>query len=438
MNRLFLFLLFFLTTLNYSFSQSSLTQQKVFTQDIDNFWIAYDSIQQTSNYSKRLDFINRLYINKGTKGLKAFMKVQNYNDTVYVKLIDEFPKFWSSIRLNTFSVKNKAKELNIAIKNLKKIYPELKEAQIYFLIGDLSAGGQTTDNMVLIGTEIATGDSRTDVSEFKNNWLKSVFANKPTDNTVSLNLHEYIHTQQKKINTTLLLKQAIAEGSADFIAQLVLRTPLRSNYSSYGDQHFDNLKKKFKEEMFSSSFADWLYNGSQKGESADLGYYMGYKICESYYNNAKNKSQAIKEIIELNYSDEIAVENFLMKSKFFKKKKDIKKLIKAHNEKFPHIVKIEPFKNGAKNVSSELKEIKITFSKEMITGNYSIDYSKRGIDFWPIKDIKGFENNDKTIVISVDLKPNKEYEFIITNESFKSKDGYPLKEEEYPVKFKTK
>lgn len=115
-----------------------------------------------------------------------------------------------------------------------------------------------------------------------------------------------------------------------------------------------------------------------------------------------------------------------------------KKLLKLYEKKRPHIIKIEPFQNGAKNVNPELKEIRITFSKEMIPGNYSINYSKRGVGFWPIKGIKGFENNDKTIVLSVDLKPNKEYEFIITNNSFKSKDGYPLKENEYPVKFKTK
>ena len=162
-------------------------------------------------------------MDKGTKGLKAFMKVENYNDTVYIKLINEFPKFWSSIRPNTFSVKNKADELNIAITKLKKIYPELKEAQIYFLIGNLSAGGHTFDNMVLIGTEIATGDSGKDVSEFKDNWLKSVFANKSTDNIVFLNLHEYVHTQQKPTAHRQILSQAIKEGSCDFIAQTCFR-----------------------------------------------------------------------------------------------------------------------------------------------------------------------------------------------------------------------
>ncbi len=416
----------------------SQTSNKVFTSDIDNFWVAYDSIQKTTDYSKKLDFINILYINKGTNGLKAFMKAENYNDTLYIKLINEQPKFWTSIRSNTLSVKNKANELNSGISNLKKLYPELKDAGIYFTIGGLLAGGTTAGNMVLIGTEIASGNPATDVSEFKDDWLKNVFANKSTDNIVYLNIHEYVHTQQKNINTKLLLKQAIVEGSADFIAKLVLGIPLTTNHISYGDLHFDKLKKKFKEEMFSSSFADWLYNGSKKGESADLGYYMGYKICESYYNNAKNKSQAIKEIIELNYSDEIAVENFLMKSKFFKEKKDIKKLIKAHNEKFPHIVKIEPFKNGAENVSSALKEIRITFSKEMEPGNVSIDFSKKGSDFWPIKSVRELENNDKTLVLVVDLKPNKEYELIISNRWFKSKDGYPLIENEYPINFKTK
>lgn len=411
---------------------------KIFTSDIDNFWIAYDSIQKTKDYSKKLNFINQLYIEKGTKGLKAFMKLENYNDTLYMKLIDEYPKFWASIRPNTFSIKNKAYELNIAITNFKKIYPELKDAQIYFIIGDLTAGGTPIDNMVLIGTEIVTGNPTIDVSEFKNDWLKNIFANPSVDNIVSLNIHEYVHTQQRTSNSRQLLSQVIKEGSCDFITELVLGTPLQREYISYGDLHFDNLKKKFKEEMFSMYFANWLYNGEQKGDSADLGYYVGYKICKSYYNNAKNKSQAIKDIIELNYSDEKAVENFLIKSKFFKEKINKKKLIKAFDKRFPYIVKMAPFKNGAENVSSELKEIRITFSKEMVPGNYSIDFSKKGSDFFPIKGVKDFENNDKTIVLSVDLKPHKEYEFIISNRRFKSKDGYFLKEGEYLVKFRTK
>jgi hypothetical protein len=41
-------------------------QQKVFTQDIDNFWVAFDSIQTTKDSIKQINFIQASYIDKGT------------------------------------------------------------------------------------------------------------------------------------------------------------------------------------------------------------------------------------------------------------------------------------------------------------------------------------------------------------------------------------
>jgi len=124
---------------------------KIYTSDIDNFWVAYDSIQHVEDFSDKLELINRLYISKGTKGLHAFMKARDYNDTLYVKLIESNPKFWNSIRSNTLSVKDKAGELNEAVEKLKQIYPDLKDAEMYFTIGGLRSGGTVTDNMVLVG-----------------------------------------------------------------------------------------------------------------------------------------------------------------------------------------------------------------------------------------------------------------------------------------------
>ena len=64
MKRAFLtfFLLFIL-----SFTPKAQKDQKVFTADIDNFWIAYDSIQSTKDSLKQIEFIQTLYIDKGTK-----------------------------------------------------------------------------------------------------------------------------------------------------------------------------------------------------------------------------------------------------------------------------------------------------------------------------------------------------------------------------------
>lgn len=297
------------------FSQSN----KIFISDIDNFWVAYDSIQKTDDYSKKLKLVNQFYIDKGTKGLKAFMNARDYNDTLYVKLIDKYPKFWNSIRSNTLTVKSKLTGLSKAVENLRNLYPEIKEAEMYFTIGALRSGGTVTDNMVLVGTEIATGNSNVDLTEFKDGWLKNVFAKQTLDNIVYLNIHEYIHTQQNG-NGNRVLNQSIKEGSCDFIAELAIKKPIQTQYLSYGRAHSRDIKESFRKEMFSDNFSNWLYNGGSKGEKADLGYYIGYEICKSYYDISKDKSQAIKDIIELNYDNDKAVENFLDKSKFFKSK----------------------------------------------------------------------------------------------------------------------
>ncbi|MHA3043920.1 Ig-like domain-containing protein [Riemerella anatipestifer] len=416
------------------FSQNS---SKIFVSDIDRFWVAYDSIRSTNDYQKKLDFINEIYIKKGTKGLHAFMKARDYNDTLYVKLIDEYPKFWASIKPNTLEIKNKIAQLNSAVENLKKLYPKLKNAEMYFAIGGLRSGGTIMDNMVLVGAEIATGNSAIDTSEFKDNWLKNIFAKQSLDNIVYINIHEYIHTQQNGYGKNVLSK-SIAEGACDFISELVLENPVQTQYMAYGKLNEKEIKKQFKKEMFSENIANWLYNGSQKGEQADLGYYIGYEICKSYYNNLADKSRAIEDIIEINYSNDFAVEDFLFKSKFFKGKINKGKIIKEYRKNQPYIVKVEPFENKTENVNSNLKELKITFSKEMNTKKISIRYSEKGKDYFPITKVKGYENNDKTLVLILDLKPSKEYEFIITNDSFVSKDGYALIEEKYLVKFKTK
>lgn len=415
-----------------AFSQKS---ANIFTSDIDNFWVAYDSIQKANDHSKKLDLIKRLYTDKATKGLKAFMKARNYNDSVYVKIIDKYPKFWNSVRPNTLTIKTKTNELEASVARLKELYPELKDAEMYFTIGGLNSGGTVRENMVLVGAELATGLPSTDVSEFNDEWLKGVFANQSLDNIVSLNIHEYIHTQQIG-DRRRVLSQSIKEGACDLIAELVMNKPLERKYLSYGTAHAAEVKNLFKKEMFTGNFTNWLYNGRQKGEGADLGYYVGYMISKMYYHNAKDKKQAIKDIIELNYDNDKAVESFLSKSKFFSEKIDKQKLINEYDKNLPYIVKIEP-ENGSVNVSADTKEIRITFSKEMTPKSYSFNLSDKGKEYFPFTKVVGMENDNKTLVLQADLKPNKEYEFVVTNKSFISKDGYPLKDESLLIKFKT-
>jgi uncharacterized protein YjaZ len=65
---------------------------------------------------------------------------------------------------------------------------------------------------------------------------------------------------------------------------------------------------------------DWMYSPAKKGRPSDLGYYMGYKIVQSYYRNSKNKTKMIGEI--LNIKD---FNDFLKASKYAEKLRDFEK-----------------------------------------------------------------------------------------------------------------
>jgi len=418
-----------------SFISNGQDSKKVFTADIDNFWIAYDSIQTTKDSLKQIEFIKKLYIDKGTKGLKAFMALRDYNAELWVKLIRIYPKFWKSIRPNTFTVKSFAPDIETSIKKFKELYPDLKEANMYFTIGGLRSGGTTMNDMVLVGTEIATGNATTDVSEFPTKWLEGVFKTQQADNLVALNIHEYVHTQQKG-NAKTVLGQSITEGACDFITELVINKLLQKNYIVYGREHDAELKEQFKFEMFTTAYTNWLYNGSTSKTVADLGYYMGYTICKSYYNNSTDKKKAIKEIIELNYSDSTAVEDFLKRSNYYTEPINKTELRQAFESKRPSVIRLEPFANGDSLVDAGIKELKIVFSSSMDKKGYSINDGKRGKDYSPISGVVGFSDDGSSFTLKIDMKPYHEYEFIITDKSFRSKDGYSLNP--YEVKFKTK
>jgi len=286
----------------------------VYTSDIDNFWVAYDSLNTTTNRDTQLRMIQTLYFDKGTDGLKAFTAARNYTPETYVRIINDYPAFWKSIRKNTFAIKSQVRQIEKSVDRFKVLYPAIRPAGIYFTIGGLKSSGTTTGNMVLIGAEMATADTGTDASELTN-WLRAVFNSQVSGNIVGLNIHEYVHTQQNGKGSSLLA-QCLQEGSADFIAELVTRQKNLNDYMIYGQNNESSLKLKFRNEMWRRSTSNWLFNG-ERVEHPDLGYFMGYSICRAYYNRSIDKQKAIKEIIELDFSSKDSVTAFLNQSLYY-------------------------------------------------------------------------------------------------------------------------
>ena len=408
--------------------------QKIYTSDITNFWLAYDSIQKTDN--NKTQVLENLFLNKKTEGLKAFMAIKKFDENDYLKAIEKYPQFWNTIRPNTVIDAQKIKKINTALKKLKTLYPNNSNGNIYYTIGTLKSGGTTNNQDLLLGIEKIVGDKNTVVSEFENENLRKLFQFTNAAQLEQITIHEFIHTFQKAGEINVLSK-AIKEGSCDFISELTLNKKFVSHYIAYGYKNYDAVQAAFKKEMLSQNFGNWFYN-SDVSENPDAGYFTGYVIAKKYYENAKDKKKAIRDIIDLDFNNEAAVLEFLAKSKYFKDPVNARQIKSDYKNSQPKVARIMEFENGDQNVDTAIKQIHIVFSKPMHE-KVSINFSKNGKDHFPLKNIAGLDAGKTILTLeTTELKPNTEYDFYITDRGTKSIDGYLFAEPEYKISFRTK
>ena len=413
--------------------------QNIITYDIDNFWEAYDKIITTKDSVKQYEYLNKTFIEKGSPGLKAIMEARSYTAESYIDAINNYPLFWNSIRPNTLKAIEFAEYINADIDKIRKIYPSLKPSKIYFTIGAFRTPGTTLDGMVLIGSEIAMADENTVVSEFSNRmgYLKTYFKTNPIKNVSFGNTHEYVHTQQKTTIGDNLLAQSVLEGVAEFVAVLGTGKASTAPAIGYGRKHENQVRDKFSIQMFNSFTGFWLYNDAENefNNIRDLGYYVGYAICEKYYAKVIDKQQAIKKMIELDYNNEIALGKFVDESGYFNT--PIRKLKKRFNKNRPTVIKLLQFKNGDKNVNPNLNELTIEFSQPIDECCRSFELGELGQDnLLKIKKFVGFSADKKSVTFEIELKPNQHYQ-IIVGSGFRSNNTDNISLRPYLIDFKT-
>ncbi len=432
--------LLLLSFLSFSPAFAQQPTQKVFFSDIDHFWVAYDSIRTTPDSLRQLQYLKKLYLGKGTPGLKSMMQARSYTAEEYVGAIRRYPKFWNSIRPFTLRAQTAAAGIEPYLKKLKQLYPALHPASIYFTMGLFRSGGTIKDGAVLIGSELTLGGPGVDVSEFPPSTRASLnrsYQGDPVKKAVLTNVHEYVHTQQKEPGNPLL-SLALYEGTCDMIAEVITGRVPSLPYMTYGPAHEADLKEKFKAEMFSPSTKNWFYNQTSDDPNhvSDLGYFMGYAICKAYYQQAKNKPAAIKRLIELDYGNDSAVEALLRETHYYPEPLDRAQLLRAYAAHNPVVTSMTPPLSPDGLLDASVRELRFTFSAAMGT-NVSTNYGPGGKEQWPMAAQRGaFSADRKSFTYKVDLKPGHTYNFILVGGGFESMDGHPLTD--YEVKFKTK
>lgn len=278
---------------------------QLITTDIDNFWIAYD--KSLPDYNP--EAFKEYYLKKGTKGLKGFINGRIKNEDNLVYYIKKRPKYYASLREITPKISEQEDQIKSYLAKMQELYPDAVFPNVYFVIGAMNSGGTASKHGLLIGADMY-GLTPTMPKDELSKWHLSVL--KSIDEIPHIVVHELVHFQQKYDGGSLL-KASIKEGSADFIAELASGKHINAQVHEFANPKEEELWTEFKGRMLEKNYDGWLYS-SQKGRPNDLGYWMGYKIVKSYYDNADDKKQAIADIIKIK-----DFEAFLKKSKYAEK-----------------------------------------------------------------------------------------------------------------------
>ena len=242
------------------------------TKDTKNFWNDFDKM----NNSDKNPFNE--YIEKGSAGVKGFIQSRIISSDSLFAMVKKRKADYEATRNILDGISTKEKRVRAIYSALKYWYPNAKFPPVYFVYGRFNSGGTSSPDGIIIGTEM----------------LKNL------DGVTGLIAHELIHYQQNIQGEDNLLKWSLNEGGADFIGEFISGESINGLAYKYGEQHLKNLSNEFVSRLKGKDYQDWLYGTSKKDDRPnDLGYWIGYKIIEAYFNKQEDKHKAINDIINI-------------------------------------------------------------------------------------------------------------------------------------------
>jgi uncharacterized protein YjaZ len=270
--------------------------------DIKNFIDAYKTLTAKSD---SIQVLQTLYIDKASQGLKEYISRFNLTAAAVSQAINTYPNEYNKIEKFYSQISVVEVEFIKQMEDYKKVMPNAMFPPTYLLVADYQGIGQASRFGQLISIERKSVD---DMEQLKNLMVHELTH---FQQAMTMGMAKYTGMYARQDN---LLDFVLREGGAEFITFKLVRNNANQfaklknyekNESVYWEKFQMDLKTQDKTFWLNASYEN------EKGIPLQLGYGLGYKIVESYYNQAEDKTKALKDILSM----EDAV-SFLEKSKY--------------------------------------------------------------------------------------------------------------------------
>lgn len=272
---------------------------QIMTDDIPRFWAAYDAAKSAPD---RQAVFERMYLKPGSVGLRDFRQVRSGDVAALGQVTSHEAELYDALRPTSLTLGQDhrvSEAVRACLRRFQGLYPAARFQNVYLVVGSFSTGGTTGRRSLLIGSEFFSRPSGLRVQS-QSSWINANL--RPLEALPFIITHELMHALQRRTLLDLmrptLLRQALDEGGADFLAALACDRPPSGAHYDYGPGHEPELWAEFQTQMHGTDLRQWFYQGDRsKDRPADLGYFVGHQIVRAYYEQAADKRQAVADIL---------------------------------------------------------------------------------------------------------------------------------------------
>ncbi len=256
-------------------------------EDLHNFARAFE---QLSGAEDSIAVLQAEYFDKATPGLTAFIEDYDLSPERLLAAIREHPAEYATVGDKIPVLMEEESRYRGSYADLAAIVPNAQFPPTYFLVGSYRGIGSGSKAGTLITIERRSFES-----------LRG--------HITSLLVHEMSHIQQALAMgieqyqliygpERSLLAFTIREGVAEYLADRVTGRMTQEEGRSFVEQHERELWQRFEPEMLGSETGDWMWSQPADPEQPrHVAYVLGARIVSVYYENARDKDQAIHDIL---------------------------------------------------------------------------------------------------------------------------------------------
>lgn len=251
-------------------------------KDVERFYRLFDAAHGRPTAQQLQDE----YLDAGSSGLHVLARLRNVTGARMAEAIAARPEIYEGARRCAAVLPRVRLRLSAAFDKLADLYPRARFPPVTIAVGrgrPVGVGGQDTGVQIGLEALCAATSLNPNVE----------------DRFVYVIVHELVHVQQPpESDAPTVLQASIMEGVAEFVTELICGQVAYFHLAGVVAGREAEIEASFLVDIDNRELSAWLYNTTPQN-AGDLGYWVGYRIAKAHYRRSGEKSQAVREMIEV-------------------------------------------------------------------------------------------------------------------------------------------